>query len=286
MPRLLDANYARGSVPLSRRRARLHKIIFEADTVGGKIFDVVLILLILLSVVVVLLDSVSSIHRSHGDLLYAIECVFTVLFTIEYIMRLSCVGLPGRYAVSFYGIIDLLAILPTYLAFLLPGSQYLLAIRLLRVLRVFRVLKLVQYVGEANLLVEALHASRRKIVVFIFAVLTMVVVVGSIMYVIEGEEHGFTSIPQSMYWAVVTLTTVGYGDVSPQTPVGKTLAAFIMILGYGIIAVPTGIVTAEIALASGGKSVNTRACHECSAEGHDDDAVFCKYCGENLQHHT
>jgi len=286
MAHFWNIGIAKHKEPLSPWRTRLHEIIFEADTRAGKIFDVLLILSIVLSVGVVLLDSITAVHQRYSDLLYKVEWIFTVFFTVEYALRLLCVGRPLVYATSFFGIIDLLAIAPTYLSLLLPGTHYLLVIRLLRVLRVFRVLKLVQYVGEVDHLVRALQASRRKIIVFVFTVLTLVVLVGSFMYVIEGAENGFTSIPQGMYWAVVTLTTVGYGDVSPQTPIGKTLAAFIMILGYGIIAVPTGIVTAELTMAGSSRNTNTRSCHDCSADGHDDDAIFCKYCGESLQHHT
>jgi voltage-gated potassium channel len=267
--------------PSNRLQRQLHEIIFEADTPAGKLFDVLLILSIVASVVLVMLDSVSSIRQSHGDLLYLGEWVFTILFTVEYALRLYCVGRPLSYATSFFGVVDLLAILPTYLSIVFPGTQYLLVIRILRVLRVFRVLKLVQYVGEARVLMQAMRASRRKIIVFLFVVLTLVVIFGSLMYVIEDPQSGFTSIPQSIYWAIVTLTTVGYGDISPQTGLGQTLAALIMIIGYGIIAVPTGIVTAELAQ-SYKKSVSTQSCPRCSAEGHDPDAEFCKFCGSML----
>lgn len=262
------------------RRTLLHEVIFEADTAAGKFFDVVLIACILLSVVAVMLDSVSSIRAEYGQALLILEWIFTILFTVEYLLRLSCVGQPWRYATSFFGIVDLLAVAPTYLNSLIPGSQYLLVIRILRVLRVFRVFKLVQYLGEARTLVHALRASRRKITVFLFAVLTMVVIFGSIMYLVEGAENGFTSIPRSIYWAVVTLTTVGYGDISPQTSIGQTIAAMIMILGYGVIAVPTGIVTVEMARQPA--QITTQACPQCSAVGHDRDAVYCKYCAARL----
>jgi voltage-gated potassium channel len=265
----------------NRIRFRLHEIIFEADTPAGKLFDVLLILSIVVSVVLVMLDSVSSIQQSYGDLLYLGEWVFTILFTIEYILRLYSVGRPISYATSFFGVVDLLAILPTYLSIVFPGTQYFLVIRVLRVLRVFRVLKLVQYVSEARILMQAMRASRRKITVFLFVVLTLVVIFGSLMYIIEDPQSGFTSIPQSIYWAIVTLTTVGYGDISPQTGLGQTLAALIMVIGYGIIAVPTGIVTAELAQ-SYKKSVSTQSCTQCSAEGHDPDAEYCKYCGSIL----
>ena len=262
-------------------RVRLHEIIFEADTPAGKTFDLVLIVSIVLSVGAVLLESVDRIDQSHGELLRTIEWFFTILFTVEYILRLMCVTRPFAYARSFFGVVDLLAILPTYLSLMVPGSHYLLVIRTLRVLRVFRVLKLAQYLREAQILMQALSASRRKIAVFLFVVCTLVIVIGALMYVIEGEEHGFTSIPRSIYWAVVTLTTVGYGDIAPQTGIGQTLAAFVMILGYGIIAVPTGIVTVELSQASA-HPVSTQACPACSREGHDPDARFCKYCGTRL----
>ena len=262
-------------------KARLHEIIFEADTPAGKLFDVLLILSIVISVVLVMLDSISSIRQSYGRLLYIGEWVFTILFTVEYILRLYSVGRPLSYATSFFGVVDLLAILPTYLSIVFPGTHYFLVIRILRVLRVFRVLKLVQYVSEARVLMQAMRASRRKITVFLFVVLSLVVIFGSLMYVIEDPQSGFTSIPQSIYWAIVTLTTVGYGDISPQTGLGQTLAALIMIIGYGIIAVPTGIVTAELAQAHK-TSVSTQSCPQCSAEGHDPDAEFCKYCGARL----
>jgi len=281
MTKFWDINTAKKKNSSRRWRLILHEVIFEADTPAGKAFDIILILSIVLSVIAIMLDSVSTIREPYGNILYSIEWFFTVLFSIEYFLRLLCIGRPIRYATSFFGVVDLLAIVPTYLDFLLPGSHYLIVIRVLRVLRVFRVLKLVQYLGEANLLIQALRASRRKITVFLFVVLTLVVIFGSMIYVIEGEENGFTSIPRSIYWAIVTLTTVGYGDISPKTGVGQALAAVIMILGYGIIAVPTGIVTSEISHAMGQK-ISTQACPECSAEGHDRDATHCKYCGYRL----
>ena len=262
-------------------RFKVHEIIFEADTRAGKLFDIILIISIVLSIIIVMLDSVTFVNKEYGKTIYILEWFFTLLFTIEYFLRLITVGKPFKYASSFFGVVDLLAVLPTYFSLLLPGSQYFLVIRVLRLLRVFRVLKLVQYMGEARLLATALRASKRKIVVFVFTVLTLVIIFGSIMYVIEGEKNGFTSIPRSIYWAIVTLTTVGYGDISPSTPLGQAIAAIIMILGYGIIAVPTGIVTVEMT-AVAGKKVSTQACHECSAEGHDHDAKYCKYCGAKL----
>jgi voltage-gated potassium channel len=262
-------------------RSRLHEIIFEADTPAGKAFDVSLLVLIVLSVVAVMLESVSSIQAEYGQYLRIFEWVVTILFTIEYILRLYCVGSPWAYARSFFGVIDLLAILPTFLSLVLPGAQSLLVIRGLRLLRVFRVLKLVHFVGEARMLRAAMRASARKIIVFIGFVLTAVVIVGSAMYLIEGEDSGFRNIPESIYWCIVTMTTVGYGDIAPQTPLGKVLASAIMIMGYGIIAVPTGIVTVEVAGAAR-REISTQACPHCSAEGHDADAVYCKYCGSGL----
>ena len=267
---------------LSPWRFKLHEIIFEADTTAGKWFDIILILSILVSVLAVMLDSVSGIRVNYGSWFYRVEWFFTILFTIEYLLRIICVGKPIGYVTSFYGVVDLLAIIPTYLSIILPGSQYLLVIRILRILRIFRVLKLVQYISEARLLRQALRDSRRKITVFIFTVLTMVVIFGSLMYLIEGPVHGFTSIPRGIYWAIVTLTTVGYGDISPQTGLGQFLAALIMILGYSIIAVPTGIVTVAFARVESKAEFKTQACPHCSAEGHDQDAKFCKYCGAHL----
>lgn len=265
----------------SRWRARAHEIIFEADTPGGKAFDVALIASIGVSVAAVMLDSVAAIHEAYGKELYAVEWFFTILFTIEYVLRLACVGRPARYATSFFGVVDLLAVIPTYLSLIVPGTQYLLVVRVLRVLRIFRVLKIVQYVNEAELLLYALRASRRKIAVFLFTVLTLVIVFGSLLYIIEGEDGGFTSIPRGVYWAIVTLTTVGYGDISPRTSLGQAVAAVVMILGYAIIAVPTGIVTVEFSRAFGGK-VSTQACPQCSTEGHAPDAAYCKACGAKL----
>lgn len=262
-------------------RKQLFEIIFEADTPAGRFFDVVLIACIVLSVVIVMLDSIAGVNRNYGFWLMAIEWAFTLLFTIEYILRLVCVGRPLRYAVSFFGLIDLLAILPTYLSLFFPGSHYLIVIRVLRVLRVFRVLKLAQFVGEENRLTAALWQSRRKISIFILTVLTLVVIIGSIMYLVEGPENGFTSIPQGIYWSIVTLTTVGYGDISPRTDIGKTIVAIVMILGYGIIAVPTGIVTAEMVHTHRAEA-STQVCPECTAGGHDTDAIFCRRCGTRL----
>jgi len=261
-------------------RHRTHEIIFEADTRAGKVFDVALIICILASVIAVMLDSIEPIRMRYGRELNVLEWIFTILFTIEYILRLATVTRPLAYARSFFGIVDLLAVLPTYVGLLAPGTEFLVVIRILRVLRVFRVLKLVQYVGEANVLLQALRLSGRKIIVFLFVVVTLVIISGSMMYIIEGSDNGFTSIPKSIYWAIVTMTTVGYGDLSPQTPIGQTVAAIIMIIGFSIIAVPTGIVAAEMGRVEA--HVSTQACPACSAEGHAVDAKFCKHCGEGL----
>jgi voltage-gated potassium channel len=262
-------------------RARGHEIIYESDTAAGKAFDVALILAIILSVLTVMLESVAGYQREYGGTLRRMEWVLTILFTIEYGLRLLCVSRPARYAKSFFGVVDLLAIIPTYLSLLLPGVHYLVVIRALRILRVFRVLKLANYMAEVDVLMRGLRASARKILIFMYAVLTLVVILGSLMYLIEGPEHGFTSIPRGVYWAIVTLTTVGYGDISPQTSAGQALASVIMILGYGIIAVPTGIVSVELARVTN-LSVSGQACPSCSAEGHDPDAVHCKFCGQAL----
>ncbi|HEX8552805.1 MAG TPA: ion transporter [Abditibacteriaceae bacterium] len=261
-------------------RARLHTVVFESDTVAGRAFDIALLALIALSVIVVMMESVRSLRRDYGVQLYAAEWFFTLAFTLEYILRLLCVRRPLRYITSFYGVIDLLAIIPGYAALLVPGTQALLVVRVLRLLRIFRILKLGEYLVEADYLATALRASRRKISVFLVAVVSTIVVVGSLMYVVEGEEHGFVDIPTSMYWAVVTLTTVGYGDLSPATPLGRFLASAVMILGYGIIAVPTGIVTAELTRARPPET--NQACPDCGAEGHDFDAAHCKFCGAAL----
>lgn len=267
--------------PESAWRGKLHEIIFEAETPAGKAFDIVLILSITLSIITVFLDSVQSLRTQYGQTLYRIEWFFTILFSIEYIFRMISVRKPWKYITSFFGIVDLISIVPTYISLFLPGSQYLMTVRILRLLRVFRVLKLTEYLLEMRTITLALRASMKKIGVFLFAVLTVVVIIGSMMYMIEGEANGFTDIPTSIYWSIVTLTTVGYGDISPQTAVGKVLASLVMILGYGIIAVPTGIVTVEISQATK-RAVNTNVCPSCSLEGHDPDAKYCKYCGEKL----
>jgi voltage-gated potassium channel len=259
---------------------KLYEIIFESDTPAGKRFDVLLIISILLSVIIVLLDSVQFYNNKYGDILYMMEWIFTILFTIEYFLRIYCIKRPFLYTKSFFGIIDLLSILPTYISIILPASRYLSVIRILRVLRIFRILKLILYIGEANLLLDALISSRRKITVFLFFIFTMVTIIGSIMYLIEGEVNGFTSIPRSIYWAIVTITTVGYGDISPQTELGQLFASFAMILGYATIAVPTGIISAEYSTMK--QKFNNTVCPDCANEDHEDDAEFCKTCGSML----
>lgn len=266
----------------ARWRGKTYDVIFLADTASGKLFDIVLIIAILMSVGVVMLDSVEQYAATHRPLLPALEWMFTILFSVEYALRLASVQSKRKYGLSFYGLIDLFAVLPTYISLLLPGSQYLVVIRALRVLRVFRILKLAQYMGEASVLLRAMRASRYKITVFIFTVMTIVLIVGSVMYLIEGGATGFTSIPRGVYWAIVTLTTVGYGDISPQTPWGQALASVVMIMGYAIIAVPTGIVTVELAQAVREGSV-VRRCSMCAATGHDADARYCKYCSGPLE---
>ncbi len=269
--------------PLAPWREKLHEIIFEAHTPAGKTFDVVLLLAIVGSVVALSLESVKPFGDRYATELRVTEWVLTGLFTAEYILRLLCVRSPRKYATSFYGVVDLLAILPSYLALLLPGAQALMTIRILRLARVFRVLKLAKYVSEGQVLIRALKAARAKIVVFLVFMATVVCTLGSLMYVVEGHEAGFDNIPLSMYWAIVTLTTVGYGDIVPQTGFGKVVASFIMILGYAVIAVPTGIVTTELALASRRElGASPHACPNCGADGHEIDARFCRICGAKL----
>lgn len=263
-------------------RERLHEIIFESDTFAGKAFDVALLAAILTSVLAVMLDSVSAIHRDYGSALRVTEWLFTIAFTIEFALRLYSVKRPFRYVVSFYGVIDLLAILPSYLSLFYDGAQSLMLVRALRIVRIFRILKLSHYLGEAQQLVFALRASRAKITVFLLVVTTVASIVGGLMYLIEGEASGFDSIPAGVYWAIVTMTTVGFGDIAPVTAVGRMLASLLMLLGYGIIAIPTGIVTSEIVRANMHRSVSAQTCPSCAAEGHDTDAVHCKYCGHTL----
>ena len=259
----------------------LRQVIFEADTPLGKAFDLGLIVSIGLSIIVVMLDSMEDVQAQYGDWLLIAEWVFTINFSIEYLLRIICVRRPILYCRSFFGIVDLLSILPTYLSLLFPGTQYLTVIRSLRLLRIFRVLKLAKFIGDAHVITDALTASRRKIIVFLITVLTLVVILGSVMYVIEGKENGFTSIPRGIYWAVVTLTTVGYGDIAPKTVLGQIVASMVMICGYGIIAVPTGILTSEFTKASA-KGVTTRCCRVCTTEGHEINAIYCNHCGAEL----
>ncbi len=260
-------------------RARLHEVIYEADTSAGKTFNIVLIASILVSILVVMLESVDSVRAETGNLLYATEWAFTLLFTLEYALRILSVKKPRSYIFSFFGVIDLSSILPTYLSIFLPGMQSLIIIRVFRLLRLFRVLKLTQYVFEAEILKRAMRASIPKIIVFLLTVISIVIITGAVMHIVEKDNPGFDTIPRSVYWAIVTLTTVGFGDIVPHTWLGQVMASLLMITGYGILAVPTGIVTVEISKAS---KISTQACPSCSRDGHDDDAVFCKYCGAKL----
>ena len=276
------------SAPTTPLKRKLYEIIFGYETAAGRLFDITLIFMILLSVTAVVADSIASIHLQYGTILYRLEWFFTVLFTIEYALRIYITTKPRRYIFSFYGIIDLFSILPTYVAFLFPAAAYLIVIRIMRVLRIFRILKLFRYMGEANLLFTALLSARRKILVFLSSVVTLIIVFGAIMFIIEGPENGFNNIPQSIYWAIVTITTVGYGDIAPHTPLGQFVAAIAMICGYAIIAVPTGIIGAELMQevqrrADVPKS-ETRICESCKATGHDLDARFCKFCGHHIHH--
>ncbi|MCF8298912.1 MAG: ion transporter [Saprospiraceae bacterium] len=271
----------KGIKPIKGWKLKLHDIIFEADTPAGKAFDVALLIFILISVIVVMLDSVKSINIKIGNYLFIAEWILTILFSIEYILRIITTGKPSKYIFSFFGIIDFLAIVPTYLSVIMVGGHYLVVIRILRLLRIFRVLKLVRFVGASTYLMVSLKESRHKIGVFLGAVLTIVTIMGSLMYLIEGPETGFTSIPMSIYWAIVTLTTVGYGDIAPATVLGQAIASVIMIMGYAIIAVPTGIITVEMAKAKK-QNTNTQVCSHCNLENHDDDAIYCKNCGTKL----
>jgi len=268
--------------PEGGTQAKVFKIIFEADTPAGKLFDLVLLALIVISLVIVMAESVPSMEQRYGQLFNLLEWILTVLFTIEYALRLYAVKKPWRYALSFYGIVDLLAILPTWLSMVMPQTRFLLVIRSLRLMRVFRVLKLTHFVQEGRLIVMSLKASLRRIFVFLIFVFLLSVILGALVYVVEsGVNENFSSIPQSVYWAIVTITTVGYGDISPVTPLGKLLASMIMLLGYGILAVPTGIVTLELSkqFKENEDHSHTRHCPNCASEGHDPDARFCKRCG-------
>ncbi|MGJ8731841.1 MAG: ion transporter [Cellulophaga sp.] len=270
--------------PSKRWKAKIHEIIYGTHTPAGKLFDILLLVLIVYSVIIVMLESVPRFDTKYHEFLNISEWVVTILFSIEYILRVIIINKPKKYIFSFFGIIDFLSTVPKYLAFFFMGSQYFTAFRALRLLRVFRILKLVRFVGESNKLINALRASRTKISVFVFFVLIISVLLGTLMYLIEGPDHGFNSIPHSVYWTIVTLTTVGYGDISPQTPLGQFLATLIMIIGYGVIAVPTGIVSAEYA-----SNLNTkktmdegRSCPNCSCEIKRSDADYCRKCGYNL----
>lgn len=259
-------------------KKKLFEIIFEADTKAGKTFDVVLLIIICLSVLVVILESVPEIRKNQGYLLYSAEWFFTLIFCIEYILRVWVTPKRVSYIVSFYGIIDLIAILPAFVAIFVISAHSLVIIRSFRLLRVFRILKISRYTSAGQSLIKALSASKAKIGVFLFAVLTLVLFVGTIMYLVEGEKNGFTSIPKAIYWAIVTITTVGYGDLTPLTTFGQFISSILMILGYAIIAVPTGIISVEMSRVS----KNTQVCPSCMKEGHDDEATFCKHCGTKL----
>lgn len=269
------------SAGLKPWQQKLHSIIFEAETRTGKIFDMILLWAILFSVATVLLDSVEAVRNIYGDWLRAAEWGFTILFTVEYVLRLMVVIRPRAFVFSFWGIIDLLAILPSYLSLILSGSHYLLVIRCFRLLRIFRVFRLSRFIGEARVLRDALTSSTPKITVFFGVVVAVVFIMGTLMFVIEGPEHGYTSIPRGIYWAIVTLTTVGYGDIAPQTIIGQTLASLLMILGYAIIAVPTGIVSAELTF-SQKEHYNTETCPTCMHVGHERDSEYCRKCGGKL----
>ena len=272
--------------PLRGWRLRLYTVIFEADTRAGRLFDQWLIVAILVSVAVVLVDSVKSVNAQHGDLFEVLEWGFTALFTVEYIARLVCVRHPWRYATSFFGIVDLLSVLPTYLALLVPEAHALIDVRILRLLRIFRVMKLTAYLWEYQSLGRALVASRRKIMVFLLAVLMIVLIMGTLMYIVEGPENGFTSIPTSVYWAITTLTTVGFGDITPKTDLGRLISSIMMLLGWGTLAVPTGIVTSELTAQRMTRTPTTRTCQECLAEGLAPEAKFCMHCGAGLPAHS
>ncbi len=267
--------------PQTRFRQRLHEIIFESDTFAGRAFDMALIAAILASVLLVMLESVPEYRTEFGDVLYAGEWFFTVLFTVEMALRLLAVRNPFKYLFSFFGIVDVLAVIPTYLSLLIPGTQSLLVIRIFRILRIFRIFKLSNYLGQAQVLFDALRTSRPKIIVFLVAVFGVVITAGTVMYLVEGEANGFTSIPKGIYWAIVTMTTVGFGDLTPKTSLGQFLASGLMIVGYGILAVPTGIVTSELVKKSQSE-VSGQACPNCGHPSHDIDALYCKRCGFKL----
>ena len=262
-------------------RDKIYRVIFGTDTPAGQRFDIALIYLILLSVLAIILSSMEAVNSQYGIWLFRLEWLFTILFSLEYLMRIYCSPKHAHYVFSFYGLVDLLSVLPTYLALFFPGANYWLVIRLLRVLRVFRVLKLVRYLSEANILLRSMYASRRKILVFFTVVLVLSVIFGSLMFFVEGPEHGFTSIPRSIYWTIVTITTVGYGDITPQTVMGQVIATMAMLTGYSIIAIPTGIFTAEIAREMHTETSNRR-CNVCERTSHHPEAEFCYHCGVTL----
>lgn len=262
-------------------KEKLQEVIFGTETPAGKAFDLILLLSIILSVIIVFLDSDLELRKTYGRFFFMAEWVFTVLFTIEYFLRIIASKKPARYIFSFYGIIDLLAVLPTYLSLVLAGTQFLIVIRILRLLRIFRILKLNRYISASRYLGQSIKNSRYKIGVFLWSVLTLVVIMGAIMYLVEGPENGFRNIPESIYWAIVTMTTVGYGDISPHTILGKTIASVIMIIGYAIIAVPTGIISVEMARTARSVKEN-RECPECHLEEHEQDARYCRNCGSPL----
>lgn len=269
----------------SRLKERIHEIIFEADTPEGKFFDVALMVFIIASVISVIMETTPGYGRDHKEFFYGLEWVFTIFFTIEYVLRIYSTYRPWKYITSFYGIIDFLAIIPTYLSLLIIGAESFAVIRALRLLRVFRIFKMVPFLKQGEVISDALKASKEKILVFLLFIFLMVCIFGASMYFIEGGVNpAFDSIPRSMYWAVVTLTTVGYGDISPMTSIGQFMAAIIMVMGYGVIAVPTGIVSAHMVTTSKPTATNTQTCMYCSKEGHDDDAKYCKHCGEELNH--
>jgi len=263
-------------------KRKLYVIIFEADTKLGRAFDLTLLTLISLSVIVVMFDSVEKFHRLYHKEFMILEWFFTIVFTVEYALRIYCTRYRWSYIFSFYGLVDLLAILPTYIAVIFPGLQTLVDVRIMRLLRVFRVMKLTAYVGEYRVLLQALRQSRRKIFVFLATIFALVVILGTIMYVIEGPKNGFSSIPTAIYWAITTVTTVGFGDLAPKTDLGRFISAFIMLLGWGVLAVPTGIVTAELGSLQNPSTVTTRTCEQCMSEGHMPHAHYCQYCGALL----
>lgn len=263
-------------------RMKLHETIYESNTVAGKTFDVALLVCIIGSIIVVTLDSVAVYHRRFGDFFYVLEWIFTILFTLEYILRIISINKPLKYVFSVLGFIDLLAIIPTYLSIFFVGAQSLLVLRALRLLRIFRIFKLTHLLTEMEFLKTAVFISIKKISIFMLVVFTLIIILGSIMYLVENGENGFSSIPDSIYWGIVTITTVGYGDISPVTPLGKFIASIMMFIGYGIIAVPTGIVTTDMAIAVRNKKHGHEACPNCGKEGHDQDAKFCKFCGSVL----